>query len=153
MPAQKLCIPETHPPLRSPFGMQVWYDRHIEVDHTDLQKEVQSAADKGEFYGNWHVSGMQHMNRYLQKIMADGGQVGSRVHNKLKGDLQNNNFGGGKHVGSLPAYILMHGTYIPSGRESSQHKPWRNLQEAGVLIVPIPPNDCVNKRGLLAASP
>lgn len=88
--------------------MQVWYDRHIEVDHTDLEKEVQAAAEKGEFYGNWHVSGMQHVNRYLQKVMTDGGQVGGRMRHKLKGDLQNNNFGGGKHVGSLPASSLMH---------------------------------------------
>ncbi|CAL5222166.1 g4491 [Coccomyxa viridis] len=77
---------------------QVWYDRHSEVDHSDLEKEVQAAADKGEFYGNWHISGMQHVNRYLQKLMADGGQMGGRMRHKLKGDLQSNNFGSGKHA-------------------------------------------------------
>ncbi len=87
--------------------MQVWYDRHIEVDHTDLEKEVQAAADKGEFYGNWHISGMQHVNRYLQKVMADGGQVGGRIRHKLSGDLRNNNFGSGKHVSLLPASHAM----------------------------------------------
>ncbi len=49
--------------LEALLGTQVWYDRHSEVDHSDLEKEVQAAADKGEFYGNWHISGMQHVNR------------------------------------------------------------------------------------------
>ena len=81
--------------------MQVWYDAHIEVEHSDLEKTLQDAAAKGEFYGNWDLAGMQHVNQYLQSLMSDGGQVGRRVHNKLQGDLRNNNFGNGKHVGSL----------------------------------------------------
>lgn len=82
--------------------MQVWYDRHIEIDHTDINKEVHAAVEKGEFYGNWHVPGMQHMHEYLQKVMKDNGRVGGRVHHKLKGDLRNNSFGAGKHVRHLP---------------------------------------------------
>ena len=97
--------------------MQVWYDRHIEVDHTDLEKEVQAAAEKGEFYGSWHVSGMQHVNRYLQKVMTDGGLVGGRMRHKLKGDLHNNNFGAGKHVGLFSACVFRHRrtTLVPPG--------------------------------------
>ena len=41
-------------------------------------------------------------DRYLQKLMADGGQMGGRMRHKLKGDLQSNNFGSGKHVSILP---------------------------------------------------
>ena len=94
--------------LRLLSGMQVWYNRHIEVDHNDIEKEVQAAADKGDFYGNWHLSGMQHMKRYLQKVMADGGQVGGRVRHKLKGDLQSNNFGSGKDVRSSLSFHVLH---------------------------------------------
>ena len=88
------------------LGLQVWYDSHVEVDHRDIESEAQAAAQKGEFYGGWHLSGMQQVHKYLQKVMTDGGRVGSRVHQKLKGDLQFNNFGDDKRVGSRLASLI-----------------------------------------------
>lgn len=82
------------------MGVQVWYDRHMEVDHTDVVKEMHSAASKGEAYWYWHTAGWEHLHSYLHRVMHDNTRVGTRVHKKLQGDLQNNNFGGA-HVSAL----------------------------------------------------
>ena len=98
--AQVKTLQERVPLLeRATCGTQVWYDNHIKVDSRDVEKELNAAAEKGEDLEHWHLPGMQRMHGFLQKLMNDGGRVGSRVHHKLKGDLRGNTFGAGKHVG------------------------------------------------------